>query len=64
MSDKQLTQESGFFSYLEPGDVVLAGRSFTIVADVAVHGAKLEITAFTREKLSSQNNCPWYTSMW
>ena len=40
MSDKQLTQESGFFSYLEPGDVVLADRSFTIVADVAVHGAK------------------------
>lgn len=50
MSDKQLTQESGFFSYLEPGDVVLADHSFTIVADVAVHGAKLEIPALTQEE--------------
>ena len=40
MLDKQLTQESGFFSYLEPGDVVLADCSFTIVADVAVQGGK------------------------
>ena len=50
MSDKQLTQESNFFSYLEPGDVVLADRGFKIAADVAVHGAKLEIPAFTRGK--------------
>ena len=52
MSGKQLTQESNFFSYLEPGDVVLADRGFKIAADVAVHGAKLEIPAFThaREK--------------
>ena len=49
VSDKQLTQESDFFSYLEPGDVVLADCGFTI-ADVAVHGAKLEIPAFTRGK--------------
>ena len=45
MSDKQLTQESNFFSYLEPGDV--ADHGFKIAADVAVHGAKLEIPAFT-----------------
>ena len=50
MSDKQLTLESNFFSYLEPGDVVLADRGFTIADDVAVHGAKLEIPAFTRRK--------------
>ena len=69
MSDKQLTLESNFFSYLEPGDVVLADRDFTI-ADVAVHGAMLEIPAFTRGKnnlhskrLSSQNSCLWYASM-
>ena len=48
VSDKQLTQESNFFSYLEPGDVVLADRGFKIAEDVAVHGAKLEIPAFTR----------------
>ena len=47
VSDKQLTLESNFFSYLEPGDV-LADRGFTIADDVAVHGAKLEIPAFTR----------------
>ena len=50
MSDKQLTLESNFFSYLEPGDVVLADRGFTIADNVAVHGAKLEIPAFTRGK--------------
>ena len=70
MSDKQLTLESNFFSYLEPGDVVLADRDFTIADDVAVHGAKLEIPAFTRgknnlhsERLSSQNSCLRYASM-
>ena len=50
VSDKQLTQESNFFSYLEPRDVVLADRGFKIAADVAVHGAKLEIPAFMRGK--------------
>ena len=49
MSDKQMTLESNFFSYLEPGDV-LADCGFTIADDVAVHGAKLEIPAFTRGK--------------
>ena len=38
MSDKQLTQDSNFFSYLEPGDVV-ADHGFKIAEDVAVHGA-------------------------
>ena len=54
MSDKQLTQESNFFSYLRPGDVVLADRGFKIAEDVAVHGAKLKIPAFihTREKVT------------
>lgn len=50
MSDKQLTQESNFFCYLEPGDVVLADRGFKIAEDVAVHGAKLEIPAFMQGK--------------
>ena len=46
-----MTQESDFFSYLEPVDVVLADRGFTIAEDVAVHDAKLEIPAFTRGKM-------------
>ena len=50
VSDKNLTQQSGFFNYLEPGDTILADRGFTIADDIAVHGAKLEIPAFTRGK--------------
>uniref|UniRef100_A0A1X7TTH8 DDE Tnp4 domain-containing protein n=1 Tax=Amphimedon queenslandica TaxID=400682 RepID=A0A1X7TTH8_AMPQE len=50
VSDKVLTQESGFLSLLERGDVVLADRGFTISDDVGLVGAKLEIPAFTRGK--------------
>lgn len=50
VSDKVLTQESGFLNKLEHGDVILADRGFTITDDVGVHGAKLEIPAFTRGK--------------
>ena len=50
VSDKQLTQESGFLNMLTPGDAVLADRGFTVKEDVAVYGAKLEIPSFTRGK--------------
>ena len=50
VSDKVLTQESGFLNFIKPGDVVLADRGFTIADDLAVYGAKLEIPAFTRGK--------------
>ena len=50
ISDKNLTQESTFLSLLEPGDVVLADRGFTVSKDIALRGAKLIIPAFTREK--------------
>ena len=50
MSDKQLTQESSFLNYLDPGDVVLADRGFTVAEDIAVHGARLVIPPFTRGK--------------
>ena len=50
VSDKMLTQESGFLNHLEPGNVVLADRGFTIESDLAVYGAKLEIPSFTRGK--------------
>lgn len=50
VSDKNLTQNSGFLQLLEHGDVVLADRGFTIRDDVGVHGAKLQIPAFTRGK--------------
>ena len=50
VSDKQLTQESSFLNYLDPGDVVLADRGFTVAEDIAIHGARLEIPPFTRGK--------------
>ncbi len=39
-----------FLSLLEPGDVVLADRGFTLSEDIAIHGGTLEIPAFTRGK--------------
>ena len=50
VSDKAITQMSRFFNFIEPGDVVLADRGFTIADDLALYGAKLEIPAFTRGK--------------
>ena len=50
VSDKAITQESAFLNLLEPGDVVLADRGFTVSEDIAIHGARLEIPAFTRGK--------------
>ena len=51
VSDKTLTQESQFLQLLEYGDVVLADRGFTVNDDIRLHGAKLEIPAFTRGKV-------------
>ena len=48
----------GFFNLTEPGDTVLADHGFTIADDLAVHGVKLEIPAFTRRKGQlSQKRC-------
>lgn len=45
-----ITQQSNFLDLIEPGHVVLADRGFTIAEDLMIHGAKLEIPAFTRGK--------------
>ena len=50
MSDKVITQKSGFLDHIEYGDVVLADRDFNIHDDLALIGAQLEIPAFTRGK--------------
>ena len=50
VSDKIITQCSGFLQLLEQGDIILADRGFTISDDIALFGAKLKIPAFTRGK--------------
>ncbi|XP_035678171.1 uncharacterized protein LOC118416983 isoform X1 [Branchiostoma floridae] len=50
VSDKYLTENCGILRKLEPGDIVLADRGFTIADSVAFQGAKLHIPAFTKGK--------------
>ena len=50
VSDKVITQQSGLFNYLLPGDVVLADRGFTLSDDFAMCGARLVVPSFTRGK--------------
>ena len=42
-SDQHITRESGFLDLLEPTDLVMADRGFTIKEDLMVRGATLEI---------------------
>ena len=50
VSDKELTQQSGFLDKLEPTDEVVADRGFLIADEVALRRAKLIIPAFTKGK--------------
>ena len=50
VSDKHLTENSGFLQKLLPGDLVLADRGFDIEESVAMYRATLAIPAFTRGK--------------
>lgn len=50
VSDKVITQRSGFLDILEHGDLVLADRGFLIDDDVAARGARLALPSFTRGK--------------
>lgn len=45
VSDKVITQKSGFLEHIEPGDTVLADRGFTVAQDIALCGGKLKVTA-------------------
>ena len=42
-SDQHITRESGFQDLLEPTDLVMADKGFTIKEDLMVRGATLEI---------------------
>ena len=50
VSDKVITQDSSFLQMLEPGDIVLADRGFTLHDDVALHGGTFKIPAFISGK--------------
>ena len=50
VSDKIITEDSGYLRKLMPGDVVLAGRGFNIEDSIAYRGATLNIPAYTRGK--------------
>ena len=50
VSDKVITQRSGFLDLLERDDLILADRGFLIEEDLASHGARISIPAFTRGK--------------
>ena len=50
VSDKVITQRSGFLQLLERDDLVLADRGFLIEEELGAHGCKLAIPAFTRGK--------------
>lgn len=49
-SDKKVTTESGFLSYLQEGDIVMADRGFLIRDEIKTVGAELKIPAFTKGK--------------
>ena len=57
VSDKEITLQSEFLSYITHGDLVLADRGFLIEEDLNRVGAHLKIPAFTRGKpqLSAAN---------
>jgi hypothetical protein len=50
VSDKYLTENSGFLSKLLPGDVVMADRGFSIEDSFALYCAKVKVPPFTKLK--------------
>ena len=50
VSDKVITQQCGFLSFIDPGDVILADRGFNVHNEIAIKGRRLEIPAFTKGK--------------
>lgn len=50
VSDKHLTENCGLLSYLQPGDVILADRGFTIQDSVGLYCAQVKVPPFTKGK--------------
>lgn len=51
ISDKEVTEQSGFYDKLEIGDLVLADRGFLIADELAARGVTLAVPAFAKGKL-------------
>lgn len=49
-SDKKVTTDSGFLSYLKEGDVVMADRGFLVRDEIKNVGAELKMPVFTKGK--------------
>ena len=50
VSDKYLTKNCGLLSFLQPGDVILADRGFTVQDSVGLYCAEVKMPPFTRGK--------------
>uniref|UniRef100_A0A1X7TYQ5 DDE Tnp4 domain-containing protein n=1 Tax=Amphimedon queenslandica TaxID=400682 RepID=A0A1X7TYQ5_AMPQE len=48
--DKIITQQSGFLTKINYGDVIMANRGFNVSDDIATIGAHLVIPGFTKGK--------------
>lgn len=48
ISDKEISGKSGFYSYINPGNQVMADRGFLIGDDLARHGATLVMPPFLK----------------
>ena len=50
VSDKYLTENCGLLNYLEPGDIILADRGFTVQDSVGICCAEVKTPPFTKGK--------------
>lgn len=57
ISDKEITKKSGILDLLEPGDVVMADKGFTIEDMLCSVGARLIIPPFKFAKQFSKQDC-------
>ncbi len=50
VSDKHITEHSGFLDKILPGDIVLADRGFDVQESVGLKGAEVKIPSFTKRR--------------
>jgi len=57
VSDKYITEHSGFLDLIEPGDDIMADRGFTIRALLTLHRATLNMPPFTQKCTWGKGRC-------